>query len=110
VSAPGKIGNVLPHSGNNTGQQPTLPTRSNALQSLSTSQQTTAKCPNGLAPDSNYNCPTAPTTTNQQVAPLQSLGGSVSNPTPEHHHKGNNQQAQIGGQESTVPKKVKYQK
>ena len=50
-------------------------TRSNALQSLSTSQQTTAKCPNGLAPDSNYNCPTAPTTTNQQVAPLQSLGG-----------------------------------
>jgi hypothetical protein len=56
-----------------------------------TSQQLTT-CPDGSAPDANGKCPS--TSTNQQVAPSQSL--SSNNPQPEHHHK--------KGQDSTTKK------
>ena len=83
---PNRLGNALPPS-NNTGAPPALSvTKEHNLASpkILNSQQPTI-CPNGLAPDTNGNCPPTPNT-NQ-------LGGSASNnnnPTSGHHHKGSN--------------------
>ena len=112
---PSRPGNALPPLSNNTGAPPALSitkevnlARHDQKSTLNSRQTTT--CPNGLPPDANGNCPT--TSTNQQAAPLQSLGGSASsnnNPTSGHHHKGSNQPTQTGGQE-TITKKHKEPK